>query len=148
MNVFNKNQYLYLRSIQSINNPKLLGSPRVGLTLKISSIDRERFLFRSYRFTPKDYYPNKMKMTILLALAAEKYFQGTKQRFSDYANDLSVETNTRLSTVTLNINDLQKGYDLDTSKKKSPLSDYHKKKLTTSDLAQAYGVWLRIHRSN
>jgi hypothetical protein len=147
VDIFNKNPFIYLRSIQSIMNQDLIASPRVGLTLKVPSIDRERFLFRSYRFTPKDYYPTKMKMTILLALAAEKLFNNKKEKFTDYAKDLSVETNTRLSTITSNLNDLQIGYDTNTAKKTSPLVDYYKKKFTTSDLAKAYGIWLRTYRS-
>lgn len=148
VHIFTKNQFIYLQSIQSITNRELISSPRVGLTLKVPSIDRERFLFRSYRFTPKDYYPSKMKMTILLSLAAEKFFKNKKEKFTDYAKDLSVETNTRLSTITINLNDLQIGYDTNTSKKTSPLVDYYKKKFTTSDLAKAYGIWLRTYRTN
>jgi len=89
-----------------------------------------------------------MKITILLSLAAQKYFNNTKKKFTDYTNNISIETNTRLSTVTSNLNDLQKGYDTDISKKTSPLVDYHKKNFTTSDLAKAYGIWLRTYRSN
>ncbi len=148
LHIFNKNQFIYLRSLKLLNNQELFSSPRVGLTLKIPSIDRERFLFRSYRFTSKNYYPLKMKMTILLSLAAQKYFNNTKKKFTDYINDISIETNTRLSTVTSNLNDLQQGYDTDISKKTSPLVDYHKKNFTTSDLAKAYGIWLRTYRSN
>jgi hypothetical protein len=149
LHIFTKNPFIYLRSITSeIIHQELIASPRVGLTLKLPSIDRERFLFRSYRFTPKDYYPSKMKMTILLSLAAEKYFQNTETKFTDYAKDLSVQTNTRLSTVMTNLNDLQNGYDLDITKKTSPLVNYHKKKFTTTDLAQAYGIWLKNYRSS
>ncbi|CAF0909738.1 unnamed protein product [Rotaria sordida] len=148
LDIFNKNSLIYLRSISTITNQKLISSPRVGLTLKNPSIDRERFLFRSYRFTPKDYYPSKMKFMILLALTAEKYFQNKKEKFIDYAKDLSIETNIRLSTVMTNLNELQNGYDTNTSNKTSPLVDYYKKKFTTSDLAKAYGIWLRTYRSN
>ena len=148
LNIYNKNKFIYLRSITSTTNQELISSPRVGLTLKVPSIDRERFLFRPYRFTPKDYYPTKMKMTILLSLAAEKYFNNTNKKFTDYAKDLSVETNTRLSTIMINLNDLQKGYETDLTKKTSPLVDFYKKKFTTADLAQAYGIWLQKYRSN
>jgi monomeric isocitrate dehydrogenase len=89
-----------------------------------------------------------MKMTILLSLAAQKYFNNTKKKFIDYAKDISIETNTRLSTVTSNLNDLQQGYDTDISTKTSPLVNYHKKNFTTSDLAKAYGIWLKTYRSN
>lgn len=147
LHVFNPNSFIYLRSIKSRIHQELLASPRVGLTLKIPSIDRERFLFRSYRFTPKDYYPSKMKMTILLSLAIEKYFQNNQQKkFPTYADEISNETKTRLSTIKTNLNDFQQGYELDTSKKSSPLVDYHKKTFSTSDLATAYGIWLRIYR--
>ncbi|CAF3133477.1 unnamed protein product [Rotaria sp. Silwood2] len=148
LNIFNKNSFIYLRSISTITNYKLIESPRVGLTLKNPTIERERFLFRSYRFTPKDYYPTKMKFMILLSLAVEKYFLNKKEKFIDYAKDLSIETNIRLSTVMSNLNDLQNGYDINTLNKTSPLVDYYKKNFTTSDLAKAYGIWLRNYRSN
>ncbi len=148
LSIFNKNSFIYLRSLNSKTNQELLASPRVGLTLKIPSIIRERFLFRSYRFTPEDYYPSKMKTTILLSLAAQKYFNNTNKKFTDFINDISIETNTRLSTVKNNLNDLQNGYDADITKKTSPLVDYYKKNLTTSDLVTAYGIWLRTYRSN
>ena len=100
---------MYLREIETNkSSEELIASPRVGLTLKVPSIDRERFLFRSYRFTPKDYYPNKMKITIILALAAMKAFANHGQ-FSDYAQDLVVQTNTRLTTVMTNLKDFTKG---------------------------------------
>lgn len=89
-----------------------------------------------------------MKMTILLSLAAQKYFNNNKKSFNDYAKEISNETNTRLSTVTSNLNDLQKGYERDLSKKTLPLVDYYKKAFKTSDLAQAYGIWLQKYRSN
>lgn len=148
LNVFNKNQFMYLRSIESISNQNLIKSARVGLTLKVPSVERERFLFRSYRFTPTDYYPTKMKMMIILALAAEEYFYNRKPNFIDCAKDLSVKTNTRLSTIMTNLKDSQNGYDTDISKKTSPLVDYYKKTFTTSDLAYAYGIWLRNYRSS
>lgn len=151
LNVFNKNSFIYLRSLKTSINNELISSPRVGLTLKVPSIDRERFLFRPYRFTPITYYPSKMKMTILLSLAAKKYFQNNdnnKKKFADYAKEILNETNTRSPTLTTNLNDLQSGYEKDLTKKSSPLIDYHKKNLTTSDLAQAYGIWLQKYRTN
>lgn len=148
LDVFYSNPILYLRSIRSKNSQELLASPRVGLTLKVPSIDRERFLFRPYRFTPKDYYPSKMKMTILLSLAAEKSLSNPPKKLSDYADEISKETNTRLSTVKTNLNDCQKGYELDTSKKTSPLVDFYKKNFSTADLAKAYGIWLGIYRTS
>ncbi len=147
LHVFNSNSFIYLRTIKSKIDRELLASPRVGLTLKIPSIDRERFLFRPYRFTPNDYYPSKMKMMILLSLATEKYFQNNKQKnFLHYADEISNETKTRLSTVKTNLNDFQNGYEIDTSKKPSPLVDYYKKTFSTSDLAEAYGIWIRTYR--
>lgn len=148
LDVFYSNPILYLRSIRSKNSQELLASPRVGLTLKVPSIDRERFLFRPYRFTPKDYYPSKMKMTILLSLAAEKSLSNPPKKLSDYADEISKETNTRLSTVKTNLNDCQKGYEMDTSKKTSPLVDFYKKNFSTADLAKAYGIWLGIYRTS
>lgn len=144
--VFDQNQMIFLRQIERKNVEELICSPRVGLTLKVPSVDRERFLFRPYRFTPRDYYPSKMKMTILLALAAAKFFSKESQ-FTDFAEDLVVQTNTRLATVMTNLKDLQKGYDEDTSSKSSPLVDFYKTTLTTSTLAKAYGIWLRYYRS-
>ena len=148
LDIFNSNPILYLRSIRPTNSHELLASPRVGLTLKVPSIDRERFLFRPYRFTSKDYYPSKMKMTILLSLAAEKSLSNPQKKLSDYADEISKETNTRLSTVKTNLNDCQKGYEMDTSKKTSPLVDFYKKNFSTGDLAKAYGIWLRIYRTS
>ncbi|CAF0802449.1 unnamed protein product [Rotaria sp. Silwood1] len=146
LNIFNKNSFIYLRTISIITNQKLISSPRVGLTLKNSSIDRERFLFRSYRFTSNNYYPTKMKFMILLSLAGEKFFQNKNKKFIDYAKDLSIETNIRLSTVMNNLNELQNGYDTNISNKTSPLVDYYKKTFKTSDLIKAYGIWLRNYR--
>jgi hypothetical protein len=148
LHIFNQNQWIYLRALKPIKTEELLASPRVGLTLKIPSIDRERFLFRSYRFTPKNYYPSKMKITILLSLAAEKYFQNNQKKFTDFSNEISVETNTRLSTVKSNLNDFQQGYETDLSAKTSPLVDYYKKTFSMSDLAKAYGIWLQKYRTN
>ena len=148
LDVFNCNPILYLRSIRSTNSQELLASPRVGLTLKVPSIDRERFLFRPYRFTPRDYYPSKMKMTILLTLAAEKCLADPQKKLSNFADQIAKETNTRLSTVKTNLNDCQKGYEIDTSKKTSPLVDFYKKNFSTADLAKAYGIWLRTYRTN
>ena len=146
-NIFDPKQMIFLRPIETANVEELIASPRVGLTLKVPSIDRERFLFRPYRFTPKDYYPSKMKMTILLALAAEKFFSNSEGQWTDYAKDLVVQTNTRLATVMTNLKDLQKGYDEDVSSKTSPLVDFYKTTLTTSTLACAYGIWLRHYRT-
>ena len=145
--IFDQNQLIFLRPVETANVEELIASPRVGLTLKVPSVDRERFLFRPYRFTPKDYYPSKMKMTILLALAAAKFFSSNKGQLTDHANDLVVQTNTRLATVTTNLKDLQKGYDEDVSSKTSPLVDFYKTTLTTSTLARAYGIWLRHYRT-
>ena len=147
LHIFNQNPYLYLRSHPSTNPQELISSPRVGLTLKVPSLDRERFLFRPYRFTPKNYFPLKMKMTILLSLAAEKYFNQNKNQFIDYAEEISKESKTRLSTVKTNLEDFQKGYNFDTSKKSSPLIDFHKKAFSTSDLAKAYGIWCQKYRT-
>lgn len=147
--VFQVNPYLYLRSTSDVANDVLVCSPRVGLTLKVPSIDRERFLFRSYRFTTTNYYPSKMKMTIVLALAAERYFLNSTTDgtfFSSFSNDLAVETKTRLATVKSNLADLQRGYDEDTTGKVSPLAHFHKRAFSTSDLAAAYGIWLRTYR--
>lgn len=147
MNVFNKNSFIYLRSLSTSSTyQKLIASPRVGLTLKIPSIDRERFLFRSYRFTPQGYYPAKMKLMIVLALAAEKYFQNKNEKFTNYANDLANETNIRLATLKSNLADLQAGFDCDLSTKTSPLVDYYKKNFSTTDLVKAYGIWLQKYR--
>ena len=147
VDIFNENPFLYLRTIKIQSNHELLASSRVGLTLKMPSIDRERFLFRPYRFTPRDYYPSKMKLMILLSLAAEKYFHDKQSKtFVTYADEISTESKTRLSTIKTNLIDLQKGYDRDISKKSSPLVDFYKKKFSTSDLIEAYGIWLRIYR--
>ncbi|CAF1241262.1 unnamed protein product [Adineta steineri] len=148
LHVFNENQFIYLRSCKSQTNQDIIASPRVGLTLKVPSLDRERFLFRPYRFTLKNYYPKKMKITILLALAAEKYFNNKKENFTDYAKELAASTKTRQATLMINLNDLQTGYDMDISKKTSPLVDYYKKNFTTTDLAQAYGIWIKKYRTN
>lgn len=148
LDIFHSNSIVYLRSIQSKNCQELLASPRVGLTLKVPSIERERFLFRPYRFTPKNYYPSKMKMTILLSLAAHKCLSDSSKKLSDYADEISQETNTRLSTVKTNLNDCQKGYEADISKKTSPLVDFYKKTFSTADLAKAYGIWLRTYRTS
>ncbi|CAF2129148.1 unnamed protein product [Rotaria magnacalcarata] len=149
LRVFNEKSTMYLRPIQTATaaTQQIIASPRVGLTLKVPSVDRERFLFRAYRFTPKNYYPSKMKMMIVLVLAAEKYFHDKQGTLTSHANYLSHETNSRLSTVKSNLNDLQNGYDTDTSKKSSPLVDYYKKSFSASDLARAYGIWLRQYRS-
>ena len=147
--VFHVNPYLYLRSTSVVANDVLVGSPRVGLTLKVPSVDRERFLFRSYRFTPTNYYPSKMKMSLVLALAAQRYFQSstTGDTFASFSDDLAVETKTRLATVKSNLADLQRGYDQDATGKVSPLVHFHKRAFSTSDLATAYGIWLRTYRS-
>ena len=136
--------------MSSIANDSLVGSPRVGLTLKVPSVDRERFLFRSYRFTPTNYYPRKMKMTIVLALAAQRYFQSstTGLTFSSFSDDLAADTKTRLATVKSNLADLQRGYEQDVTSQVSPLVHFHKRALSTSDLATAYGIWLRLYPIN
>lgn len=148
LDIFTPNSYLYLRSVPTSNNQELIASPRVGLTLKVPSIDRERFLFRPYRFTPQSYFPSKMKMTILLSLAAEKYFRNSSKTFLQYADELATESKTRLALVKTYLTDLQHGFELDTSKKTSPLIDFYKKAMSTSDLAKAYGIWLQKYRTN
>lgn len=147
LDIFHQNSYLYLRSISSINPVELVSSPRVGLTLKVPSIDRERFLFRSYRFTLKNYYPSKMKMTILLCQAAQCFFQNSDQLFVHYADQLSTQAKTRFALVKTYLHDLQVGFDYDTTKKSSPLFDFYKKSMSTSDLAKAYGIWLKHYRT-
>ncbi|UJR15368.1 hypothetical protein I4U23_002316 [Adineta vaga] len=149
LNVFNQNQFIYLRSNTTTSDQReLIASPRVGLTLKVPSIDRERFLFRPYRFTPNDYFPSKMKITIMLALAVEKYFNTKKEKFTDYANEIVDECQMRLETVKTNLKHLQTGYEMDLSKKSSPLVDYYKKNFTVSDITIAYGIWVQKYRTN
>ena len=147
---FHSNPLIYLQANTATSIEELIASPRVGLTLKVPSLERERFLFRPYRFTPEDYYPSKMKMTIVLALAATKYFQNNtaETTFAQYANDLVAQTKSRSATVTSNLKDFQQGYDLDTSTKTSPLVDFYKKSFSTSDLARAYGIWLQKYRTD
>ena len=149
LDAFHANPMIYLQANPGKSVEELIASPRVGLTLKVPSLERERFLFRPYRFTPENYYPSKMKMTIVLALAAEKSFQKntTETKFTEMADDLVAQTKSRSATVMSNLQDLQKGYDRDTAKKTSPLVDFYKKTFSTSDLAQAYGIWLRKYRT-
>ena len=144
LNVFDPNSVVFLRQIDCDHEKTLVSSPRVGLTLKVPSIDRERFLFRPYRFTPDDYFPSKSKITLSLALVAKKYFQqtNTKKKFVDFSSILP----TRAKLRPANFNDLQNGFDADVSKKSSPLVNFHKKTFNTSDLAKAYGIWIRNYQ--
>ncbi|CAF0886058.1 unnamed protein product [Adineta ricciae] len=148
LNVFNRNSFIYLRPSTAIESKELIASPRVGLTLKVPSLDRERFLFRPYRFTPKDYYPAKMRATIMLALAVEKYFNTKQGKFTDYVDDIGQQFDMRSGTITTNLKDFQLGYETNTSKKTSPLVDYHKKTWTAADIAKAYGIWVQKYRTN
>ena len=147
LDIFHRNSSIYLRSISSDSPCEIVSSPRVGLTLKVPTIDRERFLFRSYRFTWNDYYPSKMKMTILLCQAAQFYFQNSDNAFVSYADQLSTKMKTRFALVKTYLHDLQVGFDCDTTKKSSPLFDFYKKSMSTSDLAKAYGIWLKNYRT-
>jgi hypothetical protein len=148
LDVFDGTQLLFLRSAAKTTVEQLMSSARVGLTLKVPSIDRERFLFRSYRFTPNEYFPSKMKMTIVLAHAAMKYFESktNEKKWTDYANDIAIQSHSRLAVITSNLRNLQSGYDTDISCKTSALVDFHKKTMTNADISRAYGIWLRKYR--
>ncbi|CAF0770740.1 unnamed protein product [Didymodactylos carnosus] len=144
---FNKNSMLYLNLTNTPTLSTIVMSPRVGLTLKVGDKQREKFLFRSYRFTPNDFYPSKMKSTIILALAAEKFFKtDQKLEFNQFLQELTNETSTRINNVKTYLSDLQTGFNqkLKTDEIDSPLKSYYGKAFSSSDICRAYGTWLKV----
>lgn len=141
---------------------QLICSPRVGLTLKKNpSVEREKFLFRPYRFNTPDYLPNKMKLTIILALAKNKIKKlfnnqtdnntnnnndnSSKISTLQYAAEICQQTNTQLIRVENWLTQFDIGYNSTKIDLKAPLKSYYGKEFKTNEICKAYAIWVKIY---
>jgi len=111
----------------NVRNEKVYKCPRVGLTLKNGTKEKEKYLMKNYRYL---IHPNKIqkyKFGMILNL----YKNGTSCK--DIASILE--------TSLKNIEKYVGVYETTISKKdKINVKDYYKKKLSTSELCELYSI--------
>jgi hypothetical protein len=126
---------------------ELHSSPRVGLTLKKApTVEREKFIFKHYRFTLRNYFPTKQKQTVLLALAAklaEK--QGENKNFTQFIAEISKLSSSSNATVTGWLSEMNSRYNKFTksTENKAALQAYYGEAFKAAQLSKAYAIWLK-----